>query len=401
MSRKDTLRALLSARERRATDEPLPVGNSAPASGETPAPAKPDAAAASAPASPPPEPVAPAPTKPLVRSGAVGAMGRSLGRIAHAAEEARALIGAGNAVVELDPALVESSFVSDRLDGEGADHETLVASIRDHGQQVPILVRPHPRRTGHYQVAYGHRRLKAVAVLKRPVRAVIRQMSDEELVVAQGQENSARQDLSYIERALFALTLEDRGFDRATIMAALAMEKTQLSRLISIGRAIPRDLVTLVGPAPRTGRPRWAALAEAIEGRDIAALLDRLGRDPAFRAADSDARFTRLEAALRDKAAADSRIWRDASGRPAATIRRSGHRLSLVIDERVAPDFGEFLVELLPELHARHLAQREADRAAEPQTDLPDRTPAGGLAPGKPDEAMPRRHRRRQDNPAG
>ena len=355
MSRKDTLRALLSARERRASpDEQLPAGNQQ----------QPDdvsQAAAPAPASEPAPAASPAaPAKPLVRSGAVGAMGRSLGRIAHAAEEARALIGSGNAVVELDPALIESSFVSDRLEGEGADHETLVASIRDHGQQVPILVRPHPRRTGHYQVAYGHRRLRALAALKRPVRAVIRQMSDEELVVAQGQENSARQDLSYIERALFAVTLEDRGFDRATIMAALAMEKTQLSRLISIGRAIPRDLIAAIGPAPRTGRPRWAALAQTIEGRDTGPVLERLGRDPSFRSADSDARFTRLEAAFREKPAdPDLRVWRDAAGRAAATIRRSGSRLALVVDERIAPDFGEFLVSLLPELHERHMAARQ------------------------------------------
>jgi ParB family chromosome partitioning protein len=307
-----------------------------------------------------------APAKPLVRSGAVGAMGRSLGRIAHAAEEARALIGAGNAVVELDPALIESSFVSDRLEAEGPDHDTLVASIREHGQQVPILVRPHPRRAGHYQIAYGHRRLKALAALKRPVRAVIRQMNDEELVVAQGQENSARQDLSYIERALFAVTLEDRGFDRATIMAALAMEKTQLSRLISIGRAIPRDAIAAIGPAPRTGRPRWAALAQALEGRDVVPVIERLQREASFRTADSDARFTRLEAALREKpAAADLRVWRDEAGRPAATIRRNGQRLALVVDEKIAPEFGEFLVSLLPELHARHRALREQGMAGE------------------------------------
>ena len=393
MSRKDTLRALLSARERRPSpDDQLPDDNSE--SGDAGLHGAGQAATAA-------EPVAAA--KPLVRSGAVGAMGRSLGRIASAAEEARALIGSGNAVVELDPALIESSFVSDRLEGEGADHETLVASIRDHGQQVPILVRPHPRRTGHYQVAYGHRRLKALAALKRPVRAVIRQMSDEELVVAQGQENSARQDLSYIERALFAVTLEDRGFDRATIMAALAMEKTQLSRLISIGRAIPRSLIAAVGPAPRTGRPRWAALAQTIEARDIAPVLERLGRDPAFRAADSDARFTRLEAALREKPPADeTRLWRDPSGRVAATIRRSGSKLALVVDERVAPDFGEFLVGLLPELHERHAASRSG-RVDEPAQGSAAVGTSAGEA-GTSGQTLPtngRSDKRRPDNRGG
>ena len=37
--------------------------------------------------------------------------------------------------------------------------------------------------------------------------------------------------------------LEDRGFERPVIMAALSMEKTQLSKVIAIGRAVPAAIV--------------------------------------------------------------------------------------------------------------------------------------------------------------
>uniref|UniRef100_UPI001D0E2864 ParB/RepB/Spo0J family partition protein n=1 Tax=Klebsiella pneumoniae TaxID=573 RepID=UPI001D0E2864 len=77
---------------------------------------------------------------------------------------------------------------------------------------MPILVRPHPTIDGRYQVAYGHRRLVAVRQLGFKVKAVIRELSDDQLVVSQGQENNARTNLSYIERALFASRLEDRSF---------------------------------------------------------------------------------------------------------------------------------------------------------------------------------------------
>ncbi len=257
MSRKDTLRALLTARERR-----LPTGNFEPSELD-------DQPADSAP-------------KPLVRSGAVGAMGRSLGKITSAAEEAKALLGSASAVIELDPGLIEGSFLVDRLIGSDADHQALVASIKEHGQQVPILVRPHPAKPGRYQVAYGHRRLRALAELSRPVRAVVKDLSDAELVVAQGQENSARMDLSYIERALFAVAIEDRGFDRNVLMAALSLEKTQLSRLISIGRAIPLEVIEVVGPAPKTGRPRWSQLAESLKHHDFKPILDRFRRTRSF-----------------------------------------------------------------------------------------------------------------------
>ncbi len=126
MSRKDTLRALLTARERR-----LPTGNFEPSELD-------DQPADSAP-------------KPLVRSGAVGAMGRSLGKITSAAEEAKALLGSASAVIELDPGLIEGSFLVDRLIGSDADHQALVASIKStasrcrslsgHIQQSPVAIR--------------------------------------------------------------------------------------------------------------------------------------------------------------------------------------------------------------------------------------------------------------------
>ena len=335
-SRKDKLRAALTARERE-----LPSGNLG-----DPALVAGDTTSLGEGADPGFKP------RPLVRSGAVGAMGRSLGRIAHAAEEARAMVAAGDRVVELDPALIYPSFVSDRLATLPEDHATLVALIRERGQQVPILVRPHPERPGRYQVAYGHRRLRAAADLGRPVRAVVMPLSDEDLVVAQGQENSARTDLSYIERARFAIALEDRGFERPVIMSALSLEKTQLSRLIAIGRAVPPHILNAVGPAPKAGRPRWTALVEALGRSNAAAIANRTITSTEFQPLDSDGRFTRLVAALtapsqRMKASA----WKNPTGKPVVRICQNARQTQLIVDDIVEPNFGAFLIESLPQLY--------------------------------------------------
>ncbi|TIP10524.1 MAG: plasmid partitioning protein RepB [Mesorhizobium sp.] len=136
-------------------------------------------------------------------------------------------------MIEIDPALVDSTFVCDRIGIDVLKLAQLREQIKDHGQQVPILVRPHPDARGRYQVAYGHRRLAAVKVLGINVRAVVRELSDDQLVVSQGQENNARTNLSYIERASFAVRLEDRSFSRETIMAALGIDKAALSKMVS------------------------------------------------------------------------------------------------------------------------------------------------------------------------
>ncbi|WP_312416796.1 ParB/RepB/Spo0J family partition protein, partial [Shinella sp.] len=107
-------------------------------------------------------------------------------------------------LTEIDPDLIDAPSVTDRLDEDGSQFDEFARNIRENGQQVPILVRPHPTTEGRYQIAYGRRRLRAVKAAGLKIKAAVRNLTDDELVLAQGQENSARQDLSFIERALYA-----------------------------------------------------------------------------------------------------------------------------------------------------------------------------------------------------
>ncbi len=203
------------------------------------------------------------------------------------------------------------------MPGTADKHAALVESIRESGQLVPVLLRPHPGQAGRFQIAYGHRRVRALAELGRPVRAVVRKLSDDELVVAQGKENGEREDLSFIERATYALALEVKGFKRETIMAALSVDKTELSRLISVARALPRSLVSAIGAAPKTGRRRWMDLVERYVAWSDEAALEATLADAAFAAAPSDERF--LRCARRGDAAGRARGEAgdvDGGGRP-------------------------------------------------------------------------------------
>lgn len=141
----------------------------------------------------PTRPEVPSVQQPHRPSGAVKAMNLSLGRLGEEAAAAKALresLASGDKVLEIDPASVEMSFIRDRIPvDKDAEFERLKQSIQESGQQVPILVRPDPARAGHYQAAYGHRRLRAAAEIGVPVKAVVRKLTDEELILAQGQEN--------------------------------------------------------------------------------------------------------------------------------------------------------------------------------------------------------------------
>jgi ParB family chromosome partitioning protein len=296
--------------------------------------------------------------------GAVGAMGRSLERISADIDAAKALeqrLLSGANVVEIDASLVDASFVTDRLDESEADCASLLSSIRTHGQQVPILVRPHPEVSGRYQIAYGHRRLRALRELGQRVRAVVRSLSDDELVIAQGQENSARRDLSFIERASFAVSLEDRGFGRETIMAALAVDKTELSRLISCRKALPDELVKAIGAAPKAGRRRWMDLAEHLKAPRASKLWARICSEAEFAQLDSDSRFAAVFSALATKnAPAKTTSWIDHEGRKIARVDEDSGWLRINVDKSVDAEFGAYVVAQLPALlKAFQVAQRD------------------------------------------
>jgi ParB family transcriptional regulator, chromosome partitioning protein len=288
--------------------------------------------------------------------GAVGAMSRSLDMLSAEREAAKALteqLAAGQAVVEIDTVLIDASIVPDRLQGPDDEHAALVESIRVNGQLVPILLRPHPTKPGRFQIAYGHRRVRALAELRQPVRAVVRDLSDEDLVVAQGKENGERKDLSFIERATYALALESRGFGRDTIMAALSIDKTELSRLISVARTIPRAIIDAIGPAPKTGRRRWMELVERLTDRQADGIPANAIAQDRFAAAHSDERFELVFNALAPhrEQKPQTTIWAGEDGKKVVRIERAPHRVTLALDEKAAPAFGEFLIARLPELY--------------------------------------------------
>jgi ParB family transcriptional regulator, chromosome partitioning protein len=291
-------------------------------------------------------------------TGAVRAMGLSLQKLTADAETGRLLkqqLTQGLQVVELTPAEVDPSFITDRLaEPEDVEFAALIESIKINGQLVPILVRPHPDQPARFQVAYGHRRLRVAEILQLKVKAVVRELSDEEMVIAQGKENNDRRDLSFIERAVFAQRLEDKGFNRNVLMAALSVDKHEIAKLLSVARSIPASIVQAIGPAPRTGRPRWLALAKLVNSRGKEKKIEGILAAESFTALGSDRKFEALFAALSDARKDDQPIdyWADPKGRRIVRVERGLGRTKLFFDEKLEPNFGAHVIENLSKLYS-------------------------------------------------
>ncbi|TIQ37080.1 MAG: plasmid partitioning protein RepB [Mesorhizobium sp.] len=293
--------------------------------------------------------------RPLKPGRPVGAISQSLENInsrAQRAEEIERKLSEGQAVVELDPTLIDESIVIDRLGVSDEAQASLVAQIREHGQQVPILVRPHPQDGGRYQVAYGHRRLRAVRQLGRPVRAVVRDLTDAQLVISQGQENNSRSDLSYIERCYFAVKLETKGFSRDIIMASLGVDKAALSKMIALVARLPPEIIEAIGTAESFGRQRWAELADLLEDRGKRARALKAIQEPEFAVRTSDERFRAIHDLVRTSTRKpDQTVWTAANGSRLVKINDSETKMTLAFDKRVEPEFASFVRERLQALY--------------------------------------------------
>ena len=283
-------------------------------------------------------------------------------------------------VWELEPYLIEDDRITDRLDP--ADIHDLRDAIETNGQTVPILVRRHPAEPDRYLLVYGRRRLEAIRSSDKvaKVRALVANLDEDAAVRAQISENMARRDLSFIEKALFAQELVENGFgNQSQVAEVLTVTKSSVSMAIAIAEAIGPDLARAIGPAHGIGRPRWDALAKAIDstGADRRALTriandeytrfsvetvvegsDAAPADPSllafeavFKAAVPSPTPARAKPASKTPPAAQKLTF---GGKRNATLRRSARGVNLELADSGFADWFEAEAQtLLEELHAR------------------------------------------------
>lgn len=277
------------------------------------------------------------------------------------ADEIEKTLAAGDRIVDIDPAAIDPSPVRDRLGDDTADAETLRRSIAESGQRTPVLLRPGAV-AGRYVTVFGHRRIEAARELGRAVRAVVAQIDEGEALVAQGVENAERQDLTFIERALFARRLAETGLTHERISLALSAARSTVTTMIGLARGLPEPLILAIGRAPRLGEPRWRDLARRLDAagskREVA--WRKAIAAPAFAKAGEEDRlrlvFTALEGGA--KAAPALTEIKDGAGAVFASMRsgtNGASQLRLASDSDVSfrsdgRAFSAWLSERLPGL---------------------------------------------------
>jgi ParB family chromosome partitioning protein len=195
--------------------------------------------------------------------GMTGAAKTVVRSIEEMAESTKRLMD-GEAIIELDPATIDGSQILDRLEELDDDFAELKTSISEGGQASPILVRPHPEQASRYMVVFGHRRLRVARELGINVRAVVKRLDDTASAIAQGQENSARSNLSFIERAFFAQNLLSEGMGKDVIRSAIGIDDAMLSKMLGVIDIVPGGILAALGACKKIGRDKWLSLRQLL-----------------------------------------------------------------------------------------------------------------------------------------
>ncbi len=287
--------------------------------------------------------------------GASRSILNSLDEIAARADK----LAEGETIVELDPELVDVSFVRDRRTDDEQEFQELLAAIQQGGQNSPILVRPHPTKPGRYMTVFGHRRLRVAKELDRKVRAIVKEMADRDHVLALGQENSARANVPFIEKALFAADLSRLHYDddNATVLSALSIDRTTLSKMLSVA-ALPAAVLEAVGEAKAIGRYRWYELKLLLDNPANQQRAAEIVGQEGFSSLASDERFHALVRHLKAKPArkrteADIRAWNARDSALSAELVAEGKKFTLALKAKSsdARAFGAFLSDNLDRLY--------------------------------------------------
>jgi len=306
------------------------------------------------------------PTKPGY--GMTGAAKTVVRSIEDMAENTKKLME-GEVIVDLDPRLIDVSFVADRLSDDGEEYQELKQAIKEYSQTTPILVRPSSSDGQRFMVVFGHRRLKVAKELGIPVKAVVKKLDDITSAIAQGQENSARSNLSFIERAYFAQNLLASGMTKDVVRSSLAIDEAMLSKMLGVVEAVPVSILKVLGASKKIGRDRWLSLRQLLLAPALLKVATERTATAEFIELTEDERFEELHdclkrykvksAAKKPKAGVSGKDWTSSDASLNFVMNAKSKKVAIELSNIEAKPFSEWLSAHMDRLYDEYRGSKQ------------------------------------------
>jgi ParB family chromosome partitioning protein len=226
-----------------------------------------------------------------------------------------------------------------RRDFDSGELEELAASIREKGVIQPLILRRHPVEPDRFEIVAGERRWRAAQMAGvHALPAVVRELSDAEVLELAIIENVQRADLNPLEEAQgYRQLMESFGHTQERLAEALGKSRSHIANLLRL-LTLPEPVLDLLRAGKLTAgharalitAPNPESLARQVVERDLSVRqTEALARSaatpstpsrtlprPAAKDADTRALEEDLSATLRLKVTIDHK-----PGRPSGEIR--------------------------------------------------------------------------------
>jgi ParB family transcriptional regulator, chromosome partitioning protein len=208
--------------------------------------------------------------------------------------------------------------------------EALAQSVRENGILQPILVRPHDKLGGHFEIVAGERRWRAAQLAQlHEVPIILRSLDDRSTLEIALIENVQREDLTPLEEAEgYARLMAEFQYTQETLADRIGKSRSAIANLLRL-RGLPEAVRGMINDGKLSvGHAR--ALIGAAD--PIALAQEIVAKDLNVRQAEALAKKQKPDAAKKKNAAAAT------PGKDADT-RALEHDLSLKLGLKVEVQF--------------------------------------------------------------
>lgn len=219
--------------------------------------------------------------------------------------------------------------------------EDLAENIRSVGGLLePILVRPSPSQDGFFELIAGERRWRAYQLLgKTHIPALMRPMSDAEVLLASIAENVQREDITDYERAVAVRRVQELNpkMSVSALARVIRRNRQDIYRYMAFFK-LPKDVLEIVEDYPASF---GASAAETLLAACDAGHTE-LAREAALRVVQGQLGQTRISAWLEARTRPNKRSHTrqtvlTPAGDPVGTLRRKDNVIEIRLDPNLDP----------------------------------------------------------------
>ena len=156
--------------------------------------------------------------------------------------------------------------------------QALAQSVKENGILQPILVRPHDRLSGHFEIVAGERRWRAAQLAQlHEVPIILRSLDDRSTLEIALIENVQREDLTPLEEAEgYARLMSEFDYTQETLAERIGKSRSAIANLLRL-RALPEAVRNLISEGKLSvgharaliGAGDPIALAQEIVAKDL------------------------------------------------------------------------------------------------------------------------------------